>query len=81
MNIINSLEVLGLKPETNKEIFKIKMIENKTTQTELADEFGVTKQTFNGWVTGRITPTLNTALRIAKRLNCHVEELWKYKED
>lgn len=70
-----------MKPTVNTDAFKIKIIQSNTTQTELAEEFGVSKQTFNGWVTGRIAPTLNTALRIAKRLNCLVETLWEYKEE
>lgn len=81
MNIINSLGVRPLKPIANTTNFKIKMIENGTNQTKLAKEFETTKQTFNGWVTGRIAPTLNTALGIAERLNCSVEELWKHKEN
>ena len=70
-----------MKPITNTALFKIKILENDTSQKELAEEFGVSKQTFNGWITGRITPSLNTALRIAKRLNCKVDDLWKYEED
>lgn len=81
MNKVISLGVHELKPITHTDVIKIKIIENKVTQSELAKEFGVTKQTFNGWITGRITPSLITALRIAKRLNCRVEDLWEYEED
>lgn len=69
-----------MKPIVNTDVFKIKIIEAKTNQSELAQEFGVSKQTFNAWVSGRIAPTLNTSLRIAERLNCSVHDLWEYKE-
>ena len=75
-----NLGVLTLKPTTNTDIFKIKIIEAKTTQTLLALEFEVSKQTVNAWVTGRVAPPLNTALKIAKRLNCSLDEIWEYKE-
>lgn len=81
MNIIGSLGANEtVKPITDTDQFKIKIIEAKTSQSDLAEEFGVTKQTFNGWVTGRVTPPLNTALRVAQRLKCNVEDLWEYNE-
>ncbi|MET3699503.1 putative transcriptional regulator [Bacillus oleivorans] len=70
-----------MKPITNTAKFKIKIIEAGISQTELAEEFKVSKQTVNGWVAGRIAPTLNTALRIAKRLNCSVNDLWEYNPE
>lgn len=69
-----------MKPKTNTELFKIRMIEMNTSQTKLAKEFGVSKQTMNGWVSGRTVPPLGKALQIAKRLGCSVDDLWKINE-
>lgn len=81
MNKIDNLGVQEkVKPKVNKDMFKIKMIEAKTSQTQLKDEINVSKQTFNNWVNGVSAPSLNTALWIAKRLNCSVEDIWEYQE-
>ena len=81
MNNIDSLELKRLGAHTNTKLFRIKIMENDTTQAELAEEYGVSKQTFSAWVTGRITPPLNTGLWIAARLGCKVEDLWTHKEE
>lgn len=60
---------------------KVKIAELELIQTELAKEFEVAPQTFNGWITGRITPTLETALRLAKRFGCTVNDLYELKEE
>jgi DNA-binding XRE family transcriptional regulator len=60
---------------------KIRLAELDIKQIELAEEFGVSKQTFNGWVSGRIKPSLEIAFRLAKRLNCKVDDLWNYEEE
>lgn len=70
-----------MKAKAKTNVIKIKIIEANTSQTELAEEFKVSKQTFNGWVTGRIIPSINTGLRLANRLGCKVEELWEYQKE
>jgi DNA-binding XRE family transcriptional regulator len=60
---------------------KVRLAELDLKQTDLAEEFGVSKQTFNGWVSGRIKPSLEVAFRLAKRLNCKVDDLWIYEEE
>lgn len=70
-----------MKPKTNTELFKIRMIELNTTQTELSDELGVSKQTINAWVKGRTTPPLGKALQIADRLGCSIHDLWKLNNE
>jgi DNA-binding XRE family transcriptional regulator len=60
---------------------KVRLAELDIKQTELAEEFGVSKQTFNGWVTGRIKPSLEIAFRLAKRLDCKIEDLWSYDDE
>ena len=79
MNIINSLErKKTMKANTHVKTFKMKLLEAGISQKDLADEYKVSKQTVNGWVNDSFTPPLNTALWIAERLNCKVEDLWYY---
>lgn len=59
---------------------KLKLVEKGIKQKDLAEELKVTIQSLNGWVNGKNKPSLEMALRIAKRLGCTVEELWEYKE-
>jgi putative transcriptional regulator len=77
MNIIVSLEL----SELLKSKIKVRLAELDMQQTELAEKMGVTKQTMNGWVRGRVKPPLETAFVIAKYLGCKVDDLWEYKED
>lgn len=77
MNIIVSLEL----SELLKSKIKVRLAELDMQQTELAEKMGVTKQTMNGWVRGRVKPPLETAFVIAKYLDCKVDDLWEYKED
>lgn len=65
-----------LKPK-----IKIRLAELDKQQMELAEQMGINKQTINGWVRGRNNPTLDTAFKMAKMLNCKVDDLWEYKED
>lgn len=67
-----------MKAITNTTKFKMKLLEANMSQKDLAEEYGVSKQTVNGWVNGSFSPPLNTALWIAERLNCRVEDLWYY---
>lgn len=50
-------------------------------QTKLAEKMRVSKQTMSAWSTGRITPPLESAFKLARMLECTVEELWEYVED
>lgn len=59
----------------------MRLAELNLKQTELAEEFGVSKQTFNGWTSGRIKPSLEIAFKLAKRLDCTIEDLWRYEEE
>lgn len=77
MNIIVSLEL----SELIKSKIKVRLAELDMQQTELAEKMGVTKQTMNGWVKGRVKPPLETAFILAKHLKCSVNDLWEYEED
>lgn len=60
---------------------KVRIAQLKISQIEIAEKLGETKQTVSGWATGRTEPTLKKAFRLAKLLNCTVDELWEYTED
>lgn len=50
------------------------------SQTELAQECGVTRQTIAGIEAGRYAPSVTVALRLARALGCRVEELFSIEE-
>ena len=64
-----------------KSRLKVRLAELEIKQQDLSEELGVTKQTMNAWVKGRTMPTLETAFKIAKRLDCKVDDLFTYKEE
>lgn len=64
-----------------KSRLKVRLAELEIKQQDLSEELGVTKQTMNAWVKGRTMPTLETTFKIAKRLDCKVDDLFAYKEE
>lgn len=60
---------------------KVRIAQLKISQIEIADKLGETKQTVNGWATGRTEPSLKKAFRLAKLLKCTVDDLWNYTEE
>lgn len=63
-----------------KSRIKIRLAELHMKQTELADILGVTKQTLSLWVNDKSNPTLDTAFKIAKLLDCKVDDLFDYED-
>ncbi|WP_080845579.1 helix-turn-helix transcriptional regulator [Cytobacillus gottheilii] len=63
----------------NKELLKSNlkklMVIKEVSQEELGKALGVDVQTVSNWVTGRSFPTLVRAHKIAKYLNCKVDDL------
>jgi putative transcriptional regulator len=49
------------------------------TQEDLAQRVGVSRQTIIAIESGRYTPSLGLALRLAKLFKCRVEELFELK--
>ncbi|GAE27118.1 hypothetical protein JCM9140_3234 [Halalkalibacter wakoensis JCM 9140] len=60
---------------------KVKLAELELQQVDIAEEFSVSKMTFSNWATGKSRPSLEQAFKLAKRLDCLVDDLWDYKED
>lgn len=57
---------------------KIRLAELNIKQQDLAKELEVTKQTLSLWVNGKRSPTLETAFKIARLLECKVDDLFDY---
>jgi DNA-binding XRE family transcriptional regulator len=77
VNILNSLEEQTLL----KCRIKVRLAELDKSQKELAEYMKVSKQTVNGWVTGRVVPPMEKGFIIADYLECRVDDLWIYKEE
>jgi putative transcriptional regulator len=60
---------------------KVRLAELEQSQKELAEFMGVSKQTVNGWVTGRVIPPMEKGFQIAKYLGSKVDDLWEYIEE
>jgi DNA-binding XRE family transcriptional regulator len=77
MNKIDNLELSDLL----KSRIKVRLAELDMQQIDFAEKMGVTKQTLNGWVKGRVKPPLEIAFKMAFLLDCKVDDLWKYEEE
>lgn len=55
---------------------KVERAKHNMTQAELAYKVGVSRKTINTIETGRFTPSVITALRIAKAFELAVEDLF-----
>jgi transcriptional regulator with XRE-family HTH domain len=53
----------------------------KLTQEKLAELIGINRVTIARYETGRATPGLATADKLAKALDCTIEELLEEKEE
>jgi DNA-binding XRE family transcriptional regulator len=50
------------------------------TQLELAEEMGITVQQINKYVNNKQLMSLKVAKNIAAILNCHIDDLYEWKE-
>ena len=55
---------------------KAKREEAGLTQEELSRVLGVVRQTVAMWETGKASPSANMLPRIARALNCRIEDLY-----
>jgi len=60
---------------------KIRLAEMNIKQKELSEQLGVTKQTLSSWSNGKNTPSLEMSFKIARVLECKVDDLFIYIED
>lgn len=68
MNIENKIKIL-------------RVTQGDLTQQNLADAIGCSRQTIHSIESGKFVPSVELALKIAKTLNCKVEELFQLKEE
>lgn len=54
---------------------KVRLSQN-VTQTELALKLNISHQAISKWETGKCFPDIITAFKIAKILNCTIDELF-----
>jgi len=60
---------------------KVKLAELEKKQVDVAGDLNIKQQRLSNWVRGRGYPDLNEAFRLAKYLDCTVDDLWEYKEE
>ena len=53
----------------------------KMTQSDLAQQIEVSRQTVNAIEKGKFDPSLPTAFRLAAVFNCSIEELFDYESE
>ena len=62
-----------------KSKLKVLRTENNMTQEELANKLEVTRQTIISIESGKYTPSLQLAFKIAKLFNKKIENIFKYE--
>ena len=64
----------------NNKLKEIRMREYLLEVGEFSKILGVNLKTYSNWEKGRSQPKLQDAIRIAKKLNKKVEEIWSEEE-
>lgn len=64
-----------------KNIIKVERARHNLTQAELAEKVKVTRQTIIAIETGRFVPSAILAFKIAKVLNCRVDEIFELEDE
>ena len=65
-----------LKPK-----IRIRLAELEKKQSDIYRELKVSPQQFSNWVKGDSNPYLEKAFKLARLLDCKVDDLWEYEED
>lgn len=60
---------------------RIRLAELEKKQSEIYKQLNVTPQQFSNWVQGTSAPRLDMAFKLARLLDCKVDDLWEYKEE
>lgn len=66
------------KEHIQNKIRTLRFFKDEMTQQELADEVGVTRQTIAAIESGKYSPTLELAFRIAKVFDTGLDEVFVY---
>ncbi|MEC0667061.1 helix-turn-helix domain-containing protein [Priestia flexa] len=81
---MNSLGVVAMPTEYNDDLkpkLKVRFAMLDVRQQKIAEDLQESNQTISAWVNGHKTPPLKKAFRLAKLLDCRIEDLWEYIED
>jgi putative transcriptional regulator len=69
------------KCQINNNIRKFRFNQDEMTQQQLADKVGVTRQTIVAIESGKYSPTLELAFRIARVFKVPLEEVFSFIEE
>ncbi len=67
--------------QLSNKIRRLRFDNGEMTQQQLADKAGVTRQTIIAVESGKYTPSLLLAFRVARAFGLSVEEVFKYDPD
>lgn len=70
---------MGKQFEITNDIRKLRFFADETTQQQLAEKAGVSRQTIVAIEGGKYNPSLELAFRIAHAFNVPIEEVFHYR--
>jgi DNA-binding XRE family transcriptional regulator len=65
-----------LKPK-----IRLKLAELEKKHKDIYSDLKVSPQIFSNWVNGESYPRLPMAFKLARKLNCLVDDLWEYVDE
>jgi putative transcriptional regulator len=68
------------KNELNNQVRRLRFEHSQMTQQQLADRVGVTRQTIIAIESGKYSPSLPLAFRIARTFSIPIEQVFQYDE-
>ena len=68
------------KSEMQNQVRRLRFENGQITQQELADRVGVTRQTIIAIESGKYSPSLPLAFRIARTFGVSIEQVFQYDE-
>lgn len=71
---------MGRPTKVTNHIRRLRFERDEMTQADLATAVGVTRQTIIAIEQGRYSPSLEVAFKIARALDCALEDVFEYPE-
>lgn len=71
---------MGNEQITNR-VRRLRFDNGEITQQQLADRVGVTRQTIIAIESGKYSPSLPLAFKLARAFRVHIEDVFKYEDD
>ncbi|MGD8500288.1 MAG: helix-turn-helix transcriptional regulator [Phycisphaerales bacterium] len=69
------------KSEMQNQVRRLRFENGEMTQQQLADRVGVTRQTIIAIESGRYSPSLPLAFRIARTFDVSIEQVFQYENE